>query len=1012
MDFGATWSAKAVPSKLLGGDAGWPPAARLRILVTALFLLAVVNELTPERLAAQSATKRPAWTTSKVIGTPEPPEPYRVQPAFPHLKFNKPTSVTEIPGHRSLLVTEMSGRILSFANSREANEVYLVADLAQQLRGENRGGQVSLFSAALHPKFEQNHLLFVCLVHPDNGRETRVVRYKLEPRGDDTGWRIVEGSERVLITWPAGGHNAGCLRFGPEGLLFISTGDGSGPNPPDGLTTGQDISDLLGSILRIDVDRQDGDRPYSIPFDNPFVDVPGACPEIWSYGLRNPWKFGIDSANGRVMVADNGWETWELIHVASRGANAGWPVMEGRAVLRSEVKVGPTPIIPPVKDHPHSEANSVIGGPVYRGSLHSDLQGTFIYGDYITGTIWGLQTDDDSYVHSTLVDTDLRIVDFTAVSSGAIFVLDYDFTGQIYELLPSNLPDQSDSFPRKLSETGLFASVESLQPQQGVIAYDVKVGRWMDGAGARRWVAIPGRQSISLAAHPHTDSEYPEGTVFVKHVELPAADGKQATRLETQLMHFEHGRWHPYSYLWNDAGTDAELVEPIGTQRGINVADELADGGIDLRTWHVSAVNECRLCHNAGSKFVLGFVPNQLDRPTDSASSGQVERLSQLGVITRQPSDSTGSVAQLVDPQDETATLNDRARSYLHVNCSMCHHPGGNAIVSFYLRREMPFEQLNTNKGTGIGTFGMDHAKIIVTGDPYRSVLTYRMSKLGYARMPYIGSRVVDAEGVALISRWIESLPIDDPDLISSPLVAGSAEHQALQQLKAGGSANQTARNRAMSRLLKTTSGTLALVSLVYEQGLSSDDRRFLVKEAAELTDSNIVGLVEQLVPESARKQRLGPQIDPQSILALDGDTNRGKLIFFSDGARCRACHDLSDAQQSTGPTLRAIAKKYSKASELLQHILQPSLKIEDPFASYIVLTDDGKLLTGLVVRQSDTEVILRTAERKTLRIARDSIDEIQRSPRSLMPERILSDLTAQEAADLIAYLRSVKPNP
>ncbi|MFN9955798.1 MAG: PQQ-dependent sugar dehydrogenase, partial [bacterium] len=167
-------------------------------------------------------------------------------------------------------------------------------------------------------------------------------------------------------------------------MLYVSTGDGSGPNPPDGLTTGQDVSDLLGAILRIDVHQQSSDRPYAIPSDKPFIKQPGSRPEIFAYGLRNPWKFGIDQQTGDVFVADNGWETWEMIHHVHAGSNCGWPIMEGRAELRTDVKLGPTPITPPAWDHPHTEANSVIGGPVYRGSELQALNGSFIYGDYIT----------------------------------------------------------------------------------------------------------------------------------------------------------------------------------------------------------------------------------------------------------------------------------------------------------------------------------------------------------------------------------------------------------------------------------------------------------------------------------------------------------------------------------------------------------------------------------------------------------------------------------------------------
>jgi glucose/arabinose dehydrogenase len=319
----------------------------------------------PGAAQEKAITVRQPWTTSRVHGSPVPPEPYRLESAFPRLSFDKPTSIEEIPAANRVLITERAGRVLSFPKSRDVTEADVVVDLRELLPRQLADQSISLFDAELHPKFIDNHYLFACYVHPGNGGHTRVSRFTLT---SDATPRAVPGSEQVIITWPTGGHNAGCLEFGTDGYLYIATGDGSGPNPPDGLTTGQDISDLLGAILRIDVDRPAAGQAYSIPDDNPFVNATPARPEIWAYGLRNPWKFGIDPQSGNIFAADNGWESWEMVHRIVRGGNCGWPVMEGRAALRSEVQPGPTPILPPVKDHPHTEANSVIGGPVYRVS--------------------------------------------------------------------------------------------------------------------------------------------------------------------------------------------------------------------------------------------------------------------------------------------------------------------------------------------------------------------------------------------------------------------------------------------------------------------------------------------------------------------------------------------------------------------------------------------------------------------------------------------------------------------
>lgn len=705
------------------------PFVSLRAGTAALALFALAAS---PFAAAREPAKRPAWTKSRVQGAPEAPAPYRITPAFPQLSFQMPTSVEELPGTGRLLVTEMSGKIYSFPRRAAAERPDLVVDLRELLPAEFKDGNVALFDAEPHPKFAQNRFLYVCYVHPGAGRHTRVSRLTLT---DAQPPRVVAGSEQVVITWPAGGHNAGCLEFGKDGSLFVATGDGSGPNPPDGLTTGQDVTDLLGAILRLDVDHPSGDRAYSTPADNPFVNLAGARPEIWSYGLRNPWKFGVDPNSGDVFVADNGWESWEMIHKIQRGGNCGWPVMEGRAALRTEVKVGPTPIIPPAMDHPHTEANSVIGGPVYRGSKLPGLDGSFVYGDYITGTIWGIRpATDGGYSPTTLVDTDLQIVGFLLGSAGELYVLDYDVTGQIYELSPSDVKDTSATFPRRLSETGLFESTKDLRPAAGVVPYAVRAERWVDGAQATRWVAIPGTSTIPWPSGERPTT-YPDGAVFVKHLTLPAAGASAPTPVETQLLHYEAGTWRPYSYRWNEQGTDAELVDSIGATRPIRSAPTASTAGTPAngldpqadRTWHFNAVNECKLCHNANAGYVLGFVPNQLRREALAGSGGGADQPATLvaqGVFAGASPPEANDPGRLVDPHDEKNSLEDRARSYLHANCSMCHHPRGNAIVSFYLRRELPFEKLNTNKGTGIGTFGMPEAKIIAAGDPYRSVLT------------------------------------------------------------------------------------------------------------------------------------------------------------------------------------------------------------------------------------------------------------------------------------------------
>ena len=957
-------------------------SSNLILLVTTLLISASSTPL--------DAAARAPWTTSNIHGTPFPPSPFTIRPFFPKLKLNRPTSIEEIPGANRLILTEIGGKIYSTPKNAAATEADLVIDLATLT-----GSGASALDTEFHPRFEENRFIFVSYRLSGRGGRNQVSRFVL---ADSNPPRILADTEKAIISWPSGGHSGGCVEFGEKEYLYISTGDGSGPNPPDRRTTGQDVSDLLGSILRLDINNPLPGKPYGIPTDNPFIEMENARPEIWAYGYRNPWKIGVDPSTGNVYAADNGWETWELIHRAGRGSNGGWPIMEGPDLVRSEVTPGPTPIDPPFKAHPHTEANSVIGGPVYQGGRYPELKGWFIYGDYITGTIWGVKPKEDgSTDFQTLTDTDLRLSSLTEGADGRIYLVDYDSTEQIYELIPNDEKISNQRpFPTRLSDTGLFSSLTTLEPSPGVIPYQVTVERWMDGAEAQRWIAIPDHGTVELGSIT-TPSQFPDGTVLVKHLELPSLNNSKRTRLETQLLHLEDDRWRPYSYLWNAAGNEASLAAPTGVDHPLDVSDP--NSAKLPQTWHVSAQNECRLCHNSDAGFVLGFTANQIQ--------DQLDTLAAKKVINTAPA--VASSEQLVDPHDTSQHLDDRARSYLHANCAMCHRPGGSQIASFYLRRDLSFEELRTNKGTGIGTFGIRDAKVIANGDPFRSVLMYRMSKLGYSRMPYIGTRSVDSAGVSLIADWIRSLPAgtDDTPVISSPQTANSAEAKALTQLKQP--QETSAYTEAAQTLIASTEGSLALVSALHRGQLSTESAAQAIAAGSDASDPNIRGLFETFVPENARKSRLGSQINPIDILRLTGNAEKGKTIFYSAGALCKNCHHPTDQTQSLGTTLVEISQKYTRRSDLLRHILEPSLTIDEPYRNYTIELTDGTALSGMITSQSDTSYRIKTAELEEYDIPKAEVRARRRSKISPMPTGVLSDLSAQDAADLLAYLLSFR---
>ncbi|MBT5709053.1 MAG: hypothetical protein HOI66_22265, partial [Verrucomicrobia bacterium] len=366
---------------------------------------------------------------------------------------------------------------------------------------------------------------------------------------------------------------------------------------------------------------------------------------------------------------------------------------------------------------------------------------------------------------------------------------------------------------------------------------------------------------------------------------------------------------------------------------------------------------------------------------------------------------------QLVNPHDSAQSLDDRARSYLHANCAMCHRPGGSAIASFFLRRDISFDELKTNKGTGIGTFGMHDAKVIAAGDPYRSVLMYRMSKLGYSRMPYIGTRVVDSEGVSLISDWIQSMPIEneDRDLASSPLLKTSTEAKALARLSREQTADTENQEKAIRSLTATTEGSLALADRLHSHQLSAKAAAAAIAIGNAETDPNIRGLFETFVPENSRRNRLGSNIHPNQILSLTGDTKKGKTIFFGDGALCKSCHHPTDQSLSLGSTLIDINRKYPQPSELLRHILQPSLRIDEAYLTHAFEMNDGTSISGLIRLQNDESYLIKTAELEEITIAKNEIHSHRTSELSPMPTGLLSDLAPQDAADLLAFLGSIR---
>lgn len=957
--------------------------------------------------------RRIPWTTSRLVGSPDPPPKYVAERVFPSLVFEAPCEMAAIPDTNRLVVVEVNGKLWSFENEPLAEKA--ARDLFADLKPIDPKFHL-VYGITFHPNFAENRYCYISYVlQPKTPEGTRVSRFKVT--GTDPP-RVDLASEEIVITWMAGGHNGAHLQFGPDGCLYISTGDGGESFPPDGRNTGQDNSDLLANILRIDVDHPELGRLYAIPADNPFISLPNARGEIWAYGLRNPWKMCFDPADGSLWVGDVGWEMWEMIYRIERGGNYGWSIVEARQPVHHERQPGPTPILPPTVEHSHIEARSITGGYFSQTPRLPELKGAYIYGDYVTGKIWGVRHEGGKVTYrEELVDTPLQIVSFGLDPAGEVYILDHP-GGGIYRLTANPRQGVNQDFPKKLSETGLFSSTKEHQPAPGVIPYSINAEPWADGTTAERFVALPGESRLGV--YKKTDIqigyiagewEFPSGGVLAKTVSIELEPGKAASRrrLETQILQYDVDTWRAYNYLWNDEQTDAILAPDEASERTLEIRDPAAAGGQRRQSWHHASRTECILCHTTRAGSIHGFRQPQLAKEHEYGGSlaNQLRTLDHIGLFAEPLPE---KIEAWPNPHDMSADLTARTRAYLHVNCGHCHRRGGGGSSFFDVNYAHSLEKtslLGTRPTQG--TFNIHAAQIVAPGDPYRSVLYYRMAKLGHGRMPQFGSQVVDRRGTRLIHDWIASLSsnADDP-AAAAVLRLRDEERAALDALAAVEEVGDSAAT-AIDRLLISPSGALQLLAAIEAGRLAKPVEELAISRGTAHADPVIRDLFERFVPEEQRVKRLGTVIKPDAILAMTGNAIRGRQLYFeAAGVQCRNCHKIGDQGKALGPDLTAIGKKLDRP-KLLESILQPSLTIDPKFATYLVETADGLVHSGLLVLRTEAEVVLQSADGKEIRVPASGIERFAPQQKSLMPDLLLQEMTAQQVADLLEFLSGLK---
>lgn len=690
----------------------------------------------------------PRWDDSALRGAGADPLTCKPVPAFAEGAFQSPVMVVPYmqDAERWVLVVGRKGQLWSCPENYQGSSPHLALDLAIHLAGETgRADKLGLttMGAVFDREFPTRKFLYLRFSVRGERNLNKLVRFQV------TGLApLALGTMEEVLVWESNGHDGGDLVWGPEdGFLYVSAGDGSAPGDP--FNIGQQTNQIRGSILRIDVHGESDGAFYRIPKDNPFVGVEGVRPELWCYGLRNPWRMEFHPDNGELWVGDNGDENWELIQKVRRGANYGWSAFEGSHVFRASNPLrGPTlKHTPPEVEHPHAEMRSVIGGLFYRGSLLPKLRGHYLYACYFTKQLWAFSYEK-GVVGKPFVIAEVPgpPVDLTEDHDREVLVSCLE--GGIHRLAPVETGQPRRAWPELLSRTGLFSNTAKQDPAAGVVRYRTNAQAWFDGATSERFLAVPPGKKLKHSGGLRLDKswDFTEGTAIAQTLVV------EDHRVETQVLYFD-GRWRGYSYRWNEQGTDASLVEAAGAE-----ADLRFESGL-MRRWRFHSRAECMTCHTQRTNFAISMNTPQLDL-MEAGEVNQLHRLVSDGYLAQSPALRSRMGQPRVNPYDETRPLDARARSYLDLNCAHCHRETGlGGRAGFQLLASLSLEEtgiINTKAVVGLALG--PGSKLVVPGAPEHSELWARMLRRGPGQMPLIGSHTVDVQGVELIRNWILSL--------------------------------------------------------------------------------------------------------------------------------------------------------------------------------------------------------------------------------------------------------------
>lgn len=659
-------------------------------------------------------------------------------PALPNIA--NATNLLQAPDDDSYwYVTRQPGRVVRFHNNESVDTLTEILNIEDRV--DFSGGETGLLGMAFHPQFATNRYVYFNYIgrNASNEMETRVTRFEVASNGI-----INRDSEMILLRFnqPYSNHNGGQIAFGSDGYLYVGSGDGGSGGDPQ--QNGQNTQNLLGKILRIDVDNTSSNRSYAIPVDNPFATTDGA-PEIWAYGMRNPWRFGFDRETGDLWVGDVGQNAWEEVNLVTAGGNYGWGDMEGDFCYSGRSNCSTANKVKPVLSINHNTGVcSVIGGYVYRGAQFPAAYGKYFFTDYCVNSIQTITLQSGG---SILVEEHGSapggVVSFAQDNQGELYAIGQSGAGsQIVKMQVIGGTLQPGTMATNLSETGCANAANPQLPAAAMIPYSVASPLWSDGAEKERYFSLPDNTKIELTNEG--DFLFPVGSVLMKHFKL------DDRFIETRIFARGELGWQGFSYEWRDDQTDAQLLMD---------SKEKSVEGIQ---WQYPSSAQCLTCHTQVANFALGLETVQLNNSMLYSASGvTAHQLDSLAHISLFSSSITQShrAHTLFALADGAATLAQRARSYLHSNCSNCHSVDGPTPVNLDLRYStaLAATQTCTVQPTA-GNLGIDNARIVAPGEPERSVLLARMKVRDANQMPPLASHLVDDEAVEVISMWIGGL--------------------------------------------------------------------------------------------------------------------------------------------------------------------------------------------------------------------------------------------------------------